>query len=40
MARFYKAGAVGDAGDPMLGLVSVRRVTTGYLAPLDQSQRH
>jgi len=24
----------------MLGLVSVRRVTTGSLAPLDQSQRH
>ena len=40
MARFYKSGVVDDAGDSMLVLVSARQVTTGSLAPLDQSQRH
>ena len=40
MARFYKAGVVDDAGDPMLALASARQVTTGSLAPLDESQRH
>ena len=40
MARFYKSGAVDDAGDSMLALVSARRITTGSLAPLDESQRH
>ena len=40
MARFYKSGVVDDAGAPMFVLVSARQVTTGSLAPLDQSQRH
>ena len=40
MARFCKPGAVDDARDPMFPLVSARQVTTGSLAPLDQSQRH
>ena len=40
MARFYKSGAVDDARDPMFPLTSVRQVTTGSLAPLDESQRH
>ena len=40
MARFCKPGAVDDAGDPMFPLASARQVTTGSLAPLDQSQSH
>ena len=40
MARFYKSGAVDDARDPMFPLTSARQVTTGSLAPLDESQRH
>ena len=40
MARFCKPGAVDDARDPMFPLASARQVTTGSLAPLDESQRH
>ena len=39
MARFYKSGAVDDAGDSMFALESAQQVTPGSLAPLDQSQR-